>query len=153
MGHRFRAAAPYWVVVVLALVLAARELGWLRFRLPGRERQTEKVWAHEFGFVTAAAMWGFHIGLGFTTYVRYGGFWVLTLAAFAVGEPGYGAALILLYWIGRAMPVWVMPLVWQGRDASELMESMSSNGALYHRSEAVALVWSAAVLLTCVLYG
>ncbi len=151
IGHRFRAAGLYWFVVALALVLAARELGWLRFQLPERERQTEKVWAHEFGFVVASAMWGFHIGLGFTTYVKYGGFWVLTLVAFTVGEPGYGAALMLLYWFGRAMPVWVMPLIWQGRDAGELMHAIMANRSLYNRSEALALAWSAGIVLIWVL--
>jgi cytochrome c biogenesis protein CcdA len=153
IGHGFRAAGLYWCAVALALALATRELGWLRFQLPQRERQTEKVWAHEFGFVTAAAMWGFHIGLGFATYVRHWGFWVLTLVAFAVGEPAYGAALMLLYWLGRAMPVWVMPLIWQTRDTRELMEAISANRLLYNRSEALALVWSAGIVLIWVLQG
>jgi cytochrome c biogenesis protein CcdA len=153
VGHRFRAAGLYWLVVAVALLLAARELGWLRFQLPQRERQTEKVWAHEFGFVTAAAMWGFHIGFGLTTYVSYGGFWVLTLAAFAVGEPAYGAVLMLLYWFGRAMPVWLMPLIWHSRDTSDLMEAVSANRPLYGRTEALALVWSAGIMLIWVLQG
>ena len=151
IGHRFRVTGLYWLVVALALILAARELGWVHFQLPERERQTEKVWAHEFGFVTAAAMWGFHVGLGFTTYVRYGGLWVLTLVAFAVGEPRYGAALMLLYWFGRALPLWVMPLFWQTRDTGELMEAIAANRRLYNRSEALHLVWSAGILLIWVL--
>jgi len=122
-------------------------LGLLHFQLPERKRQTEKVWAHEFGFVMASAMWGFHIGLGFTTYVKYGGFWVLTVMAFAVGEPSYGAVLMLLYWFGRAIPVWVMPLFGQTRDTGKLIDAIMANRQVYGQSEASALLWSAGVVI------
>src|SRR5712692_6131038 len=48
-------------VARLAFCLAAREWGWAKFPIPERKLQTEKVWAHEFGFVGASALWGFHI--------------------------------------------------------------------------------------------
>jgi cytochrome c biogenesis protein CcdA len=142
-GSKLCPSGVCWVVIPLALILAARERGWIRFRLPERNRQTEKVWAHEFGFVTASAMWGFHIGLGFTTYVKYGGFWVLTVMAFGTGKPGYGALLMLTYWLGRAMPVWVMPFISHGIQTAELMRAISANRSLYKQSEAFALFGSA----------
>lgn len=151
MGRWLGAADVCWLVVPLALALAAREQGFVRFQLPERKRQTEKNWAHEFGFTAASAMWGFHIGLGFTTYVRYGGFWVLAFMAFGVGEPGYGALLMLLYWLGRAGPVWVMPLIWRGRDTGRLMDAVSASRYVYSRCETFCLLWSAGVAIIWVL--
>src|SRR5438309_11330202 len=63
-----------WLVILVALTLMAREWGWITVPLPERKRQTQKVWAHEFGFVTASAMWGFDVGLGFGTHLTNGGF-------------------------------------------------------------------------------
>src|SRR5437764_3685853 len=98
-----------YFIGLLALLLAAREWGWIRFPLPERKRQTEKYFAHSFGFVTASWMWGFHIGFGFFTRITFGGFWVLVAAAIGSGSPGYGAVLMVVYWLGRMLPVWVAP--------------------------------------------
>lgn len=146
-GSRLCPSCTCWLAIPLALILAARERGWIRFRLPERSRQTEKIWAHEFGFVTASAMWGFHIGLGFTTYVKYGGFWVLTVMAFCNGNPGYGALLMLAYWLGRTMPVWIMPLISHGAHTGELMRAVSANRSVYNQLEAFALFGSALAML------
>src|SRR5271170_319882 len=72
VGHLLRADRVRWVIIPLALLLAIRGLGWVHFQLPERKRQTEKAWAHEFGFVMASAMWGFDVGLGLTTYIGNG---------------------------------------------------------------------------------
>jgi hypothetical protein len=79
-------------IALLAFALAAREWGWIKFPLPERKQQTEKVWADEFGFVGASALWGFHIGLTFTTRVTYGGVWALAAASLA-GVVGSNAEL------------------------------------------------------------
>lgn len=140
----------FYVAGVIGLLLAAREWGWISFPLPERKQQTEKVWAHDFGFVMASAMWGFHIGWGFFTRVTYGGFWVLVAIALLIGDPLYDALLMLLYWLGRVLPVWVAPaLLGSGSEAVELPDVIFDHSAVYHRMTAVALVWSAliAVLL------
>jgi cytochrome c biogenesis protein CcdA len=139
------------LIIPFALVLAAREFGWLRFELPGPKRQTEKVWAHEFGFITASAMWGFHIGLGFATYISYGGFLILAAIAFAMGDATYGAILMLTYWLGRATSVWVMPLVWQTPQLDDILNAILSTRTIYSRSDGFALIWSAGILSIWVL--
>lgn len=138
----------FYLIGFLSLVLAAREWGWIRFRLPERKLQTEKVWVHEFGFVSASAMWGLHIGLGFATRVTYGGFWVLVAVALVLGEPLYGAAVMLAYWLGRALPVWVAPaLIPSDSEAIELSDAIFEHRLVYHRVMGIALVWSAAVIV------
>lgn len=102
-----------WFVVASAiscLVLLMRELGWIRFPLPQIPRQTVRGWAHQFGFVTAAAMWGGHIGIGFATVVKHGGFFAVVLACLLLG-PARGAAIMAAYWVGRTLPLWLAPLL------------------------------------------
>lgn len=139
---------PLLVVGVLAFVLAAREWGWISFSLPERRRQTERVWAHEFGFVGASALWGFHIGLAFATRITYGTFWVLATAIIALGNPLYGAFLMSVYWLARTLPVWLAPtLNWSGPDSSQLPREILATGWLYQRLSGVALMWSGGIVV------
>lgn len=91
------------------LALVARDSGVINFPVPGWKRQTEKVWANIFGLRTASVMWGLDIGLGLTTWVRYGGFWSLLWVTLLLGDSAYGAGLMTSYWIGRVLPVWLWP--------------------------------------------
>ncbi len=136
-----------YIVSVLSLFLAAREWGWITFTLPESKRQSEKAWAHRFGFVTASAMWGFHIGLGFATRINFGGFWVLVVLAIVLADPFYAAVLILLYWWGRALPVWIGPkFVVSVDEAADFPSYVLRSERLYHRVAGVVLAWLAAVI-------
>jgi cytochrome c biogenesis protein CcdA len=133
----------FWGISALASVLAAREMGWLSFPIPESRRQTEQRWAHEAGFLVASTMWGFHIGLGFATRMKYGGFWLLVLLAITFGSASYGAILMLAYWAGRALPVWLVPLFDKfGRNETEIPSCQNS---LYRRIDAIVLSWSAII--------
>jgi len=154
LGGARAGAATFYFVGLAALVLAAREWGWVRFRLPERRCQTSKDWAHEFGFVMASAMWGAHIGLGFATRVTYGGFWILVAIVLAMGDPAYGVALMVVYWIGRALPVWMAPaLLRSSSDAMELPGAILADRTLYHRLVGVTSVWAAGVAVLLALKG
>jgi len=136
-----------FVIALLAFGLAAREWGWLKFPIPQRKRQTEKSWAHEFGFVGASALWGFHIGLTFATWINYGGAWALAGVCVGFADPLYGGTLMLTYWLGRTLPVWLAPMLnWSGPDSSQLTADISAVSWLYHRLAGFGLVWSGAVV-------
>lgn len=138
----------FYLIGFLSLVLATREWGWISFHLPERKRQTEKFWVHEFGFVMASAMWGLHIGLGFATRVTYGGFWILVAVALALGDPVYSTVLMLAYWLGRVLPVWVAPALLDSSSAAiNLPETISDQRLVYHRTVGFSLVWSAVVIV------
>jgi hypothetical protein len=133
--------------VAVALTLAAREMGILRFRLPERPLQTEKVWMHQFGPLGAASMWGLHLSLGFFTRVNYGGFWVLTLLALGLGSPGMGALLMAGHWAGKALSVWVAPLALRtSPDGSEVVGIWDTDARHYRRVQALGLVATGVVL-------
>ena len=147
IGRGFRTKSVIYGVVPLALILAARELGWVRFELPESKAQTRDFWAREFGFATASAMWGFHIGLGFATRITFGGFLILSAMSFALGGPSYGAVLMSVYWLGRAMPVWFIPALICTESCEGIQEAILKNRPLYHRLVAAALLWSAGVAI------
>jgi hypothetical protein len=139
------------VVAALALVilLSARDGELVTFRLPQRRRQTEKRWLDQFGYVMASTMWGLHIGLGFATFVKFGGFWALTATVFAFGSPGFAAACFVAYWAGRALPVWLAPRVMNSRydgfdciGANETYRRAAVAGLLCVMGTLVAHIWA-----------
>ena len=93
---------------VVGFAFLLRELRVLRFSPPQCDVQTHKRWMYEFGFVTAAGMWGSHIGLAVTTVVTHGGLYPLVLAAFASGL-GSGEWVLVAFWVGRILPTWLAP--------------------------------------------
>jgi hypothetical protein len=99
------------VAIAVALVAIARETGLLYFKLPQLGRQTKDYWAKMFPGPVVAALWGFDLGLIFTTWLTFSGVWLLALVAFVTHNPAYGAALFVAYWFGRALSVWIAPLL------------------------------------------
>jgi hypothetical protein len=96
----------------LSLILAVREAGWVSFPLPQASRPSVKQFA-AFGQISSGLMWGLHIGLGFSTWMNYGGPYAL-IAAILLGLTGVteirdGALLMSVYWLGRAMSAWMAP--------------------------------------------
>lgn len=87
-----------------------RELGLLRFPLIQPRRQTNGSWARTHP-KWAPVAWGADLGLLVTTRFTYSGVWVVLLLAFAAGQPVLAALLVTSYWLGRAAPVWVGPLL------------------------------------------
>ena len=147
LGLAERPAYALAACLAIALVLAARELDILRFRLPERPLQTEKVWMHQFGPIGAATMWGLHLSLGFFTRVNYGGFWMLTLLALGLGNPGIGALLMGGHWVGKALSVWVAPLALRtSADGSEVLGMWESDARHYRRAQALGLAATGLVL-------
>lgn len=135
------------ILATLAGVLAARELGWLKFRLPEVPRQTHKMWFAQFGFVTAAGMWGAHIGLGAATVIKHGGLFMVAALALVLG-PMKGSVLMLAFWLGRALPIWSTPLLdLAHHDASQLSERLHVASDAYRHIAAVALLLMGALLL------
>jgi|SRR5947207_10677441 len=141
-------SAKLFVLAALYLVLALRDLGCVRFPLPERRCQTEKVWAHQFGFGIAAAMWGFHIGLSFATWATFGSSFIVATFSLIVGDPVFAGVLMLTYWLGRVIPLWMAPiLISSGREAVESPAIILKQRRTYQRMSALALTWSTITIL------
>jgi hypothetical protein len=93
------------------------------------------------------SMWSAHIGLGFATYLTNGSLLALGAISLGSGDPAYGAVLIASYWLGRATPVWVAPLLWTGRDAGSLMCAMVGIRLTCQKAAGLALLFLALMQL------
>ncbi len=144
LGGSYSGGPWFYLIGGFGLVLAAREWRWVKFPLLEVKRQTESAWAHEFGFAMASAMWGLHIGLGFGTRVTYGGFWLLVAVALGFGSPAYGAVLLIVYWLGRALPIWVAPtFVRSVPDAMEIPRALIGDEPFFRGIAGAGLLTSA----------
>ena len=128
-------------VAAIAALLAARELRLLTFPFPDWPRRTDRTWAYAFGWTTAAAMWGFHIGVGFATVITYPGFWALVALILATGTVGSGVAIFGAYWLGRTLPLWLAPVL---RHTRALDVGIAYPA--YRPLHAIALLWLAVAL-------
>jgi hypothetical protein len=147
LGRWPAAGAAAWTATGLAALLAARELGWLSFPLPQRRRQAEKLWYQQFGAVTAATLWGLHIGIGFHTRVRFGGYWLLLALAVLGRSPAAGALLLGCYWLGRALPLWMAPLLFaRAGTGVDLLVPVQHGEPAQRRAQACALAMAALAL-------
>jgi hypothetical protein len=89
-------ATPAALIVLGAagVALAFRDL---RGRTPTLRRQTDPVWWRTRGHFKAAFLWGFDLGLGFTTIRVASLFWIVLLAILLLGSPAAGAGVLALY--------------------------------------------------------
>ncbi len=92
-----------------------RELGVISFSPPQCDKQTHKAWMAEFGPGTVAAMWGSHIGLAVTTVMTHGGLYPILIVVFAIGLGG-GEFVLVAFWIGRIIPLWLAPSLCKASD-------------------------------------
>jgi hypothetical protein len=92
-------------------------------------------------------MWGFHIGLGFATWVTFGGFFALVLLAVIFASPLYGGIIMFVYWLGRALPLSVPNLLVSVSLPTELPAIILQNRSIYHRVAGLGLMWSCAATM------
>ncbi len=137
-----------FIVIGVAIIAMARELGWISFPLPQLKRQTRDIWGKIFPGPVAAALWGFDLGLFFTTWFRFAGLWLLVLVALIIRSPIYGAALFFAYWLGRAFSVWIAPsLMPNAGFTPHLLDGIAGQYQLFQRIHVLGLVWATVVLI------
>lgn len=146
------------LAIAFALAVAAialtRELGWVAFPLPQLRRQTRDLWAMAFPSTLAAALWGLDIGLVFTTRLTFAGVWLLATVAFFAGGGPYGALLFTLHWLGRALAVWLAPLVLPDAGATpRLLGAIAEERGLLRRLHALGLAWAIVALVAWAVRG
>jgi hypothetical protein len=137
------------IAVVLALTAAAivREVWLRRIPLPQLKRQTSRKWAQQASGPVVPLLWGLDIGLTFSTFFTFAGVWVVLAIAFLFGDPGYGAVLLGAYWLGRALSVWVAPLLLERPNAIDaLLDGFGGTRRLVRGAHVAALLFALAVL-------
>jgi hypothetical protein len=143
-----QAVTPGMLVALVAGLLAlARTLGVAAIPFPQPARQTRDVWVKNSNPTLAAIRWGLDIGLIYTTRFTFPGTWFLTVVAVVAREPAFGAALFVAYWIGRAVSVWLGPLLMRdARETPQLLMAVHDQYLRFERTHAAALIMGATVL-------
>ncbi|MGH2410842.1 MAG: hypothetical protein ACRDGS_10815 [Chloroflexota bacterium] len=76
-----------------------------QWSLPTTHRQTPAWFRSAFGPQWSAFAWGADLGLGWTTYVTFSGYYGLVLWALLLSSPVHGSMIVGAYGLGRALPV------------------------------------------------
>jgi hypothetical protein len=122
MGHLARGLAcdaagctwfPFggaWLVGTLAIAYAAADLGLVRLPRPTLMHAVPVTWWRRWRPYGAALAYGAALGLGLTTRIHFGAFYVLCALAVLQGDPGRGLLLMGTYGAARALVL--LPASW-----------------------------------------
>lgn len=144
----------YAIAIAIAMIAMAREVGWISFPLPQFRRQTRDIWARIFPRIVTAGLWGLDLGLIFTTYFTFSGIWLLVIVAILSREFGFGAALFATYWLGRALSVWIAPLLMPSANATpQFLAGLNGQYKLFQRIQVFGLVWAIFILIFWLTHG
>jgi hypothetical protein len=104
-------AGASWSTAGLAAVAAVagayllRESAGLPLPVPDRRRQVPDWWRSFFSPPVAAFLYGLGLGVGFMTFLGYGTFVAVAMAAAVSGDPLLGALLCAPFGIARGLTV------------------------------------------------
>jgi hypothetical protein len=98
-----------YMIVTLSTAYLLREVNILNVPFPQTKRQTADFLASRLGMHLTALMWGFDLGLFFTTRMTLSATWVLACVLVWQGRPDVAIAAMTAYWLGRALSVWAGP--------------------------------------------
>lgn len=93
------------VVAICSLVYATHELGAVRLPTPELHRQVPAHWRSSFSPPVAAGLYGLALGAGVVTHITTATFYVVCVAAVALGDPIVGAIVLGAFGFGRGLPV------------------------------------------------
>jgi len=145
------ATAALAVCFAIAGVGFLREARLVRLPLPQVRRQTRDLWAKSNLAPAAAALWGLDLGLTFSSWMTFAGVWFVVAVATASADPAFGATVLTSYWAGRALSVWLAPLLAPSLGATpDLLLAISGEGRVLRRVQAGTLAVAAVAAATLV---
>ena len=109
-GCTWWSLAAAWLVGILALAYAAADLGLLSLPRPTLLQAVPVTWWRLWQPYGAALAYGGALGLGLTTRIHFGAFYVLCALAVVQGDPGRGGLLMGTYGTARALVL--LPASW-----------------------------------------
>jgi hypothetical protein len=92
-------------VVVVAALYALRETARVPVPIPDRRRQVPEWWRTFYSPPVAALLYGFGLGIGFLTFLTFGTFVAVSVAAFASGSAVVGALVTAPFGLARGLSV------------------------------------------------
>lgn len=149
-GHvlGFSRAALASVAAAVAFAAALGEARGVRI-VPQIRRQVPEHWRRIMPLPLAGGLYGFLLGLGFTTFVLTFAVWALAAISLLLGDVTAGFAIGLAFGLGRALPVLVLAPLSGGSLGTRLVELMAERPALLRTlrlADALALFLCASLL-------
>lgn len=95
------------IVVVVAGIYVVREATGLPVPLPDRRRQVPEWWRTFYSPPVAALLYGLGLGIGFMTFLTFGTFVAVAVAALVSGSPGTGVLLCAPFGLARGLSILV----------------------------------------------
>jgi hypothetical protein len=121
----------YWGAIAVAIVATAyalRELVGVPVPIPDRHRQVPDWWRTFFSPHTSALLYGLGLGIGFLTFLSFGTFVVVALAALASGHPLVGVMLCAPFGAARAASVIVGRAALDADEAAKIVDRLQLAG-------------------------
>lgn len=116
------------LVAVVSLVYAAREGVGLRVPLPCRRRQVPQWWRTFFSPPVTAFLYGLGLGVGFLTFLTYGTYVAVSVAALVIGSPLLGALLLAPFGLARGISVLLAARTSSSEGAAVLVDRLQAIG-------------------------
>ncbi len=107
------------LITVLAMAYAFSDAGLIRLPRPTVMFAVPLTWWRWWKPYGAAMAYGATLGLGVTTYIQFGSFYVLCLWCIFKGNIVYGAMLMGTYGIARSLVMFPASLIVYSRDAKK----------------------------------
>ena len=137
------------VVAVFGIALAMCDFGVAGAHTPTLHRQTYPVWWRTFGRTPALFLWGFDLGLGFTTIRVASLYWIVALIVVALASPLVGATILGAYGVALVLNLTIATWVLECRDRSvaSTVCILRLDKPLARSLAIILLVWSLALLV------
>lgn len=137
------------VAATIGVLVALREAVGRSWPMPQVRRQTPENLRRRFSAPIAAGLWGFDLGLVFSTWLTFAGPWFLLAAAVAIGEPWAGAALFVGQWLARAAWLWLTPyLLTSARIGPAFSRQVVRNVVLFRTVQILSALVGVVALIT-----
>lgn len=141
-------AVHFVVPLLVAATALARDLGWRQVPFPQLKRQTRSTWARRFPLPIPPILWGADIGLMFSTWLTFPAVWVFVVTALFTRNAAFAGALFMAYWLGRALSVWLAPLLMEDAcSTSQVLASIRQVRRSLQWPHRLVLGWSLLVLV------
>jgi len=117
------------VVAVVATMYAVREALGLRIPLPDRHAQVPQWWRDFFSPPVSSFLYGAGLGIGYFTFLRFGTYVAVTVAAFSIGDPVIGMLVCVPFGLTRGLTVILTVNATEPADAGSLVDILDQWGS------------------------
>lgn len=105
IGSTRHAMTVFMITPLLCMFCSVGELGMARFQWPQSSWAVPRDWRLLRPRVIVGMLYGFLLGMGWTTRVPISTFYVVAVWSVLCGSPGLGALAMATFGLGRAVPI------------------------------------------------